>query len=159
MKKIKAISMILLIVLVITGCRGKNFNDEKNSESTEGQAYEKNAADTEKKDAKEMSTDDHPAVSISEEQALDAVRNYCYKANPDLKGVEESDKSTVYWDIAESDENRIVILYRSYTGAQIRYYIDRASGDTYSTEFVPGITEQEERTDESFNIRDYLRAD
>ncbi len=48
------------------------------------------------------------------------------------------------------------MLFRSYTGAEVRYHIDRAAGETYVTEFVSGITEKEERTDETFNIRDYL---
>ena len=49
-----------------------------------------------------------------------------------------------------------MVLFRSYTGAQIRYYIDRATGETYVTEFVPGITAQEQQTEERLNVRDYL---
>ena len=47
-------------------------------------------------------------------------------------------------------------MFRSYTGALIRYYIDPVSGETYVTEFVPGITSEEQRTEESFNARDFL---
>ena len=69
----------------------------------------------------------------------------------------ESDDYTIYWVIDSSDDNQVVVLYRSYTAAQVRYYIDRATGETYVTEFVPGITEEEERTDETFNINDYVK--
>lgn len=62
----------------------------------------------------------------------------------------------VSWDIVSSNAQEIVVLYVAYTGAQIRYYIDPATGETYVTEFVPGITAEEERTSESFNARDYL---
>ena len=62
----------------------------------------------------------------------------------------------LYWDVQSSDDSEIVILFRSYTGALIRYYVDPVSGETFVTEFVPGITADEERTDESLNVRDYL---
>ena len=38
----------------------------------------------------------------------------------------------------------------------MRYYIDPVSGDTYVTEFVSGITPDEQRTDESINMWEYL---
>ena len=34
--------------------------------------------------------------------------------------------------------------------------LNPVSGDTYVTEFVPGITADEERTDESFNVKEYF---
>lgn len=61
----------------------------------------------------------------------------------------------MYWDVS-GEENEVVVLLRSYTGAQVRYYISRNSGDTYVTEFVPGVTSEEERTEESFNVYDYM---
>ena len=93
---------------------------------------------------------------VSDEQALNAIKKYCYLNYPDLEDVINEDKATVYWDISSSDDKEIVVLFRSYTGALVRYYIDPVSGDTYVTEFVEGITPAEERTDESFNVRDYL---
>lgn len=94
--------------------------------------------------------------TISEEQAMKAIQNYCYSINPDLESIVNEGKYPAYWDISSSDDNEIVILFRSYTGAQNRYYIDRKTGDTYVTEFVPGIMDEEERTDESFNVTDFL---
>ncbi|MBR0352650.1 MAG: hypothetical protein IJH53_05540 [Oscillospiraceae bacterium] len=91
---------------------------------------------------------------ISEEQALAAVRQYCFSNDPGLESLVNAGEYPVYWDVS-SDENVIVVLFRSYTGAQIRYYVDPVSGETYVTEFVPGITAEEERTAESLNVRDY----
>ena len=68
----------------------------------------------------------------------------------------DPDDYTVYWDVSTNEAGEVVVLYRSYTGAQIRYYIDPDTGDTYVTELVPGITDEEQQTDESFNIRDYI---
>lgn len=93
---------------------------------------------------------------LSDDQALSAVRNYCYAADASLEDLVNGGEYPIYWEIASSDEAEIVVLYRSYTGAQMRYYIDRSTGDAYETAFVPGITPEEERTEESLNAWDYL---
>ncbi len=93
---------------------------------------------------------------ISDEDALAAIENYCHVQNPDLKADMESGNYTIYWEIESSTEQQVVVLYRSYTAAEVRYYIDRSTGETYVTEFVQGITPAEERTEESFNAKDYI---
>ena len=94
--------------------------------------------------------------AISEDQALDAIKNYCFTNNPELKNMASSDEYTIYWNVTSNTANEIVVLYRSYTGAETRYYIDPVSGETYSTELVPGIIDEEQRTEESFNVKDYM---
>ena len=95
--------------------------------------------------------------ALTEEQALASIQNYCYEQNPELEKETDSDDTTVYWDVSTNDAGEIVVLFRSYTGSETRFYIDPVSGDTYSTELVPGIIDEEQRTDESFNTRDYLK--
>ena len=68
----------------------------------------------------------------------------------------DSEEYNVYWNVYTNDSNEIVVLYRSYTAAQLRYYIDPVSGDTYVTELVPGIIDEEQRTGETFNIKNYI---
>ena len=96
------------------------------------------------------------AAKLSDNQALQAIKNYCYAGNPSLKEIESAGEYPVNWEITSSSAQEVVVLYAAYTGAQIRYYIDPVTGETYVTEFVPGITEEEERTSESLNVRDYL---
>lgn len=93
---------------------------------------------------------------LTDEEALSAVRNYCLSSDPSLESIVESGDYTVYWEIASSDESEIVVLFRSYTGAQIRYYIDRVMGSASVTEFVPGITDEEQPTAERFFAWDHL---
>ena len=102
----------------------------------------------------EQTTD--TAEALTQEQALAAVKHYCLLQNPELEDLADSDEYTVFWDVTTNEDNEIVVLYRSYTGAETRYYIDPASGEAYVTESVPGITEGEQRTEESLNVRDYL---
>ncbi len=94
--------------------------------------------------------------SLSYEQALEAVKKYCFANNPELEAMSGSDDYTIYWDAGINEAGEIVVLYRSYTGAETRYYIDPDTGDAYATELVPGIIDEEQRTDETFNVRDYL---
>ncbi|MDC7278525.1 hypothetical protein NXH64_03310 [Butyrivibrio fibrisolvens] len=119
------------------------FDKEDKEEETETSEVETEEAETE-------------SEVISEDQALEAVRAYCIEAIPDLKDMEGSEDFTTYWQVESSSEEQIVVLFRSYTGAQVRYYINPASGETYVTEFVQGITEEEEETGETFNIKDYI---
>ena len=94
--------------------------------------------------------------AITEEQALNAVRNYCFASQPDLKDMVNSDDYTIYWEVSTNDAGEIVVLYRSYTAALIRYYIDPATGDAYVTEQVPGIIDDEQKNGETLNIREYM---
>ena len=94
--------------------------------------------------------------TLSDELALSAIRYYCYDSNPELEGIVNAGEYPVSWGIESSDAQQIVVLYRSYTGAEVRYYIDRATGDTHATEFVPGITPEEMPSEESLNVWDYF---
>lgn len=94
--------------------------------------------------------------TITEQQALEAIKQYSYSKDPNLRDMENSDEYTIYWDVSTNENNEIVVLYRSYTAAEIRYYINPSSGETYVTEFVQGITDEEQKTGESLNIRDYM---
>lgn len=94
--------------------------------------------------------------AMSDEQACAAIERYCCLSNPDLKGIVDSGEYPVSWKITEYSEDQIVILFHSYTGADVRYYIDPVSGETYVTEFVSGVTAEEQRTDETLNVWDYM---
>ena len=94
---------------------------------------------------------------ITDDQAVSAVRNYCLAANPELLNSVNGGEAPVYWDLSSSDENQIVVVFRSYTGALKRYYIDPVSGETYVTEFVPGVMEDEQQTGETLNVKNYLQ--
>ena len=77
---------------------------------------------------------------LSEGQALAAIEKYCYLSNPDLKQVADGGEYPVEWSVSAGDDGQIVVLFRSYTGAEIRYYVDPASGDAHVTEFVSGVS-------------------
>ncbi len=166
-KRAKVCAVLLLMSFVtLTGC-GKKPSGTLIPEAIPEEsaaAIEKTQQTTEEQvsTTEEMPASTEPAAAfeetqqITEEQALGAIRNYCLENNPDLEDMLGSEDYTIYFDVSTNEEGRIVVLYRSYTGAQVRYYIDPDSGETYVTEFVPGITEEEERTDETLNVKDHM---
>lgn len=95
-------------------------------------------------------------AALSEDQAYQAVINYCKKTVPDFEAEMNTEGFTEYWDVSTNENGEIVVLYRSYTAAQTRYYVNPTSGEAYVTEFVPGITDEEQQTGDTFNARDYL---
>ncbi len=92
---------------------------------------------------------------LTEDQAYAAVINYNKSIGSGYDGEINSDGYSEYWDVSTED-GKIVVLYRSYTAAQIRYYVDPVSGETYVTELVPGIIDEEQENGERFNARDFL---
>ncbi|MCR5295612.1 MAG: hypothetical protein K6E30_10665 [Lachnospiraceae bacterium] len=148
MKIYKSLCIAAAFLLMAAGCAQQKDVPE-NSSSPEA-SFESSAETA-------LSGDENE--KISDETALLAIENYCRKMNPDLTEGEDAGKNAVSWEIESSGEEEIVVLYHSYTSALVRYYIDRVSGETYVTEFVSGITPEEERTDESFNVRDYIPAE
>lgn len=92
---------------------------------------------------------------LSDEQALEAIEQYCYVGNPDLKEIVKAGEHPVYWGVDEKD-SKLVVLFKSYTGAEIRYYIDPASGEATVTELVPAVSSEEQQTDETLNVWNYL---
>lgn len=175
-EKILSTAVIMAGILTVTGC-GVNTTvsaPEANiSETVQTEIVQSEPVQTETGSAEEKQSGTEPVAVSSEEvsapeteqaeetaldadKAMMAARKYYYEKNPDMEDMEGSDEYTMYWEVESADEKEIVVLFRSYTAAQVRFHIDAATGDAYITEFVPGITEDEEKTDETFNVKDYM---
>ena len=89
---------------------------------------------------------------ISAEMALEGVSNYCHsaydwsvsEANPSIMGVE----------MGEETDSAYHVVFRSYTGALVNFYVDKASGTTRMVENVPALDVEEEVG--TINLFDYL---
>ena len=155
MKKICKEILIVMASLTLSGCGllipGKGDQQQPTSEpvvsETQSQDPVDDAAPADDSVSQEKLTDD---------QALEAIRDYCISGNPDLEKMVNEGEYPTYWEVVSSDDKEIVVLYRSYTAALTRYYIDRESGETYVTEQVPGIIDEEQRTDETLNVYDLI---
>ena len=167
-KSILIISGLLMSVCLFACNNDKNPNTPVEEENLPVIELENNEAKNSSEDDKPVAEDNSNANTdnnenknedkpISDDEAKTAVMNYCYETNAGLQDMVNSGDYTIYWEVEHSDEEQIVVLYRSYTAAEVRFYIDRVSGDTYITEFVQGITEEEQKTGETINIKDYIQ--
>ena len=153
MKKIvKAIPALILAVSVLTACGNENAGNTKEQPVA---ATATPTAPAEPTKAPEIT---ETPVNLTEDEAYTAVINYNKAIGSGITGDVNSEGYTEYFSVSTSEDGKIVVLYRSYTAAQIRYYVDPVTGDTYVTEFVPGITDEEQPNGETFNAREYLSA-
>ena len=92
---------------------------------------------------------------ITAEMALEGVSNYCHstydwsiaKENPDIMGVE----------MGEETDSAYQVVFRSYTGAFVNFYVDKASGTTRMEEYVPTLDVRNEAG--TIDIFDYLEKE
>ena len=167
MKKKKVIIPVLLCVAALmTACGEKKSSDTSSlfegidAETQSQQAEETNQepSDTPAEEAVQTETTAANTDVLTEDQAYAAVINYNKAIGSGIDGEINSEGYSEYWDVSTNEDGKIVVLYRSYTGAQTYYYVDKTSGETYVTELVPGVIDEEQETGEKFNARDYLTA-
>ena len=79
--------------------------------------------------------------TITEEMAYEGVNNYCHreydwsvaKDNPDI----------MYIQMGEETDSAYHVVFRSYTGAFVHFYVDKTSGNTRMIEKVPSLNVEE----------------
>ena len=95
------------------------------------------------------------STDITAEMAYEGVNNYCHseydwsmaKDNPSIMNVE----------MGEETESEYQVVFRSYTGALVYFYVDKASGSTRMVEYVPTLNIESEAG--TINLFDYLEKD
>ena len=89
---------------------------------------------------------------ITAEEAYQAVSNYCHSEydwsiaedNPSIMGIE----------MGEETDSAYQVVFRSYTGALVYFYVDKTSGSTRMVESVPALGVESEAG--TINLFDYL---
>ena len=150
---------VLCMTMLLSACGGSGEDTAHLSEPAVTPIeieQDVNASADDNSEVNSGETSDNTMDVISEEQAYTAVINYCKATDPEFSEESNAEEHTEYWDVSTNEDGVIVVLYRSYTSAQIRYYIQPVTGEAYVTELVPGIIDEEQETGEKFNARDYL---
>ena len=91
-------------------------------------------------------------TNITAEMAYEGVDNYCHEAydwsvaedNPDMMKIQ----------MGEETETEYQVVFRSYTGAYVYFYVDKANGTTKMVEKVPTLNIEEPAG--TLNLFDYL---
>ena len=91
-------------------------------------------------------------TEITQEMAYEGVYNYCH-SNYDWT-IAESNPSIMYVEMDSETESEYKVIFRSYTGAFVYFYVDKTSGKTRIVEYQPILDIKNEAG--TINILDYL---
>ncbi len=91
-------------------------------------------------------------TGITEEMALEGITNYCHieydwsaaEENPDIMSIE----------MGEATDTEYQVIFHSYTGSVVNFYVDKTTGTTRIEEYVPALDTTEEAG--TIELKDYL---
>ena len=75
--------------------------------------------------------------TITAEMAYEGVNNYCHSAYD--WSVAEENPSMMSLTMGEETETEYQVIFRSYTGAIVNFYVDKTTGTTRMVEHVPTL--------------------
>ena len=80
--------------------------------------------------------------TITKEMAFEGVNNYCHKEYD--WSVAKDNPDIMYVQLGEETDSAYQVVFRSYTGAFVHFYVDKTSGTTKIVEKVPSLNVEEE---------------
>ena len=76
-------------------------------------------------------------ADITAEMAYEGVSNYCHSEYD--WSIAEENPSMMSVTMGEETETEYKVIFRSYTGALVNFYVDKSSGKTRMVESVPAL--------------------
>ncbi len=92
---------------------------------------------------------------VTAEMALEGVSNYCHEEYD--WSIAEGNPDIMYIEMGEETDSMYQVVFRSYTGAFVYFYVDKASGRTRMEEYVPMLDIRSEAG--SIELFDYLNKE
>ncbi len=159
MKKYILISSAF-IVLFFHACRqNKTVPMELSNSQTEMQdtlktTHNPSNEDTDSMEPSEVTDSSNVSVrKITAEMAYEGVNNYCHHTYD--WSIAEDNPSIMSVAMGEETESEYEVIFRSYTGAFVHFYVDKTTGATRMVERVPSLDVENEAG--TINILDYLK--
>ena len=90
--------------------------------------------------------------TITEEMAFEGVNNYCHKEYD--WSVAKDNPDIMFVQMGEETDSAYQVVFRSYTGAFVHFYVNKTSGTTRIVEKVPSLSVEEETG--NIELFDYL---
>ena len=100
-------------------------------------------------------TNEIQATGITAEMAYEGVNNYCHSEYD--WSVADENPSMMSVTMGEETETEYKVIFRSYTGALVNFYVDKASGTARLVESVPALGI--DSVAGTINLLDYLDKD
>ena len=120
-------------------------------------------AQTEKRDSLQTANDetvsekqDSSAAKksgITAEMAYNGVNNYCHKTYD--RSVAKENPSIMYVQMGEETEAEYKVIFRSYTGSFVYFFVNKETGKTRMVEHVPSLNIEEESG--TIDLHEYLK--
>ena len=92
---------------------------------------------------------------ITAEMAYEGVSNYCHSAYD--WSIAKDNPSIMYVQMGEETDSAYLVVFRSYTGAFVNFYVDKTSGTTRMEEYVPTLDVRNEAG--TIDIFDYIKKE
>ena len=80
--------------------------------------------------------------TITAEMAFEGVNNYCHKEYD--WSVAKDNPDIMYLTMGEETDSTYQVVFRSYTGAFVHFYVNKTSGTTKMVEKVPSLNVEED---------------
>ena len=130
----------ILTLLLLCSCEGNGRSSESRQARLDGRVVtDEGEANTTKSE-------------ITAEMAYEGVSNYCHSAYD--WSVAKDNPSIMYVQMGEETDSAYQVVFRSYTGAFVNFYVDKASGTTRMEEYVPTLDVKSDAG--TIDIFDYL---
>ena len=121
---------LIFIALFLCSCNSNRANDTQSSD---------------------VQTED-TLRTITADMAFEGVNNYCHKEYD--WSVAKDNPDIMYVQMGEETDSAYQVVFRSYTGAFVHFYVNKTSGTTRMVEKVPSLNVEEETG--TFKLFDYL---
>jgi len=96
-----------------------------------------------------------PKSEITAEMAYEGVSNYCHSAYD--WSIAKENPSIMYIEMGEETDSAYQVVFRSYTGAFVNFYVDKISGTTRMEEYVPTLDVKSDAG--TIDLFDYLKKE
>ena len=90
--------------------------------------------------------------TITAEKAYEGVSNYCHSTYD--WSIAEENPSIMKIEMGEETDSVCQVVFRSYAGSLVYFYVDKTSGTTRMVEYVPNLDIKSEAG--TINLYDYL---
>ena len=130
----------ILTILLLCSCGSNGRSSESRQARLDGQVVtDEGEANTTKSE-------------ITAEMAYEGVSNYCHSAYD--WSIAKENPSIMYVQMGEETDSAYQVVFRSYTGAFVNFYVDKASGTTRMEEYVPTLDVKSDAG--TINLYDYI---
>ena len=90
--------------------------------------------------------------TITADMAYEGINNYCHSAYD--WSVAKDNPDIMYQTMGEETDSTYQVIFRSYTGAFVHFYVNKTSGTTRMVEKVPSLNVEEDAG--TIELFDYL---